>query len=334
MTRFRRILPVVGVALGAAIAVPLVASATAPPGSTEPTSSVPESSVPESSSSGSTEPVAAAPVRWMEVVEEADPETYAGGAATRELVDDARVLMIGDSIMASTSSRYGGEMCKELVPRGWDVEMDAESGRFVDFGDRVLDSRLDCRMGRRRRHARQQLRRRQGGLRRVPRGHRRPLGAAPDGAAHRHRVPPRPCRCQRRHLRDRRRLRQRPRRRLGRRDRRRSDARRWRRAAPQQRGPGPLRRRRRPGARPGARLRRGRLPRLRLHRRLRRDHPRRRAGAPGQQPGRRWRWWRWRNRGPDHHPARPASSDAPDRHRAADHRGHRAASDICRQRRR
>ena len=53
--------------------------------------------------------------------------------------------MIGDSIMASTSSRYGGEMCKELVPRGWDVEMDAESGRFVDFGDRVLDSRLDDR---------------------------------------------------------------------------------------------------------------------------------------------------------------------------------------------
>ena len=52
--------------------------------------------------------------------------------------------MIGDSIMASTSSRYGGEMCQELVPRGWHVEMDAESGRFVDFGDRVLDSRLDA----------------------------------------------------------------------------------------------------------------------------------------------------------------------------------------------
>ena len=52
--------------------------------------------------------------------------------------------MIGDSIMASTSSRYGGEMCKELVPRGWEVEVDAESGRFVDFGDRVLDARLDA----------------------------------------------------------------------------------------------------------------------------------------------------------------------------------------------
>ena len=52
--------------------------------------------------------------------------------------------MIGDSIMASTSRRYGGEMCQELVPRGWEVEMDAETGRFVDFGDRVLDSRLDA----------------------------------------------------------------------------------------------------------------------------------------------------------------------------------------------
>ncbi len=52
--------------------------------------------------------------------------------------------MIGDSIMASTSRRYGGEMCEELVPRGWEVEIDAETGRFVDFGDRVLDARLDA----------------------------------------------------------------------------------------------------------------------------------------------------------------------------------------------
>ena len=137
----------VGVALGTAVVVPVAALATAPPSSTEPASSAPESSVPESSAPPSTEPgdgASGARVRWLEFVDEADPETYAGGAATRELVEDARVLMIGDSIMASTSSRYGGEMCKELVPRGWDVEMDAESGRFVDFGDRVLDSRLDA----------------------------------------------------------------------------------------------------------------------------------------------------------------------------------------------
>jgi hypothetical protein len=35
-------------------------------------------------------------------------------------------------------------MCRELVPRGWEVEMDAETGRFVDFGERVLDARLDA----------------------------------------------------------------------------------------------------------------------------------------------------------------------------------------------
>ena len=35
-------------------------------------------------------------------------------------------------------------MCEELVPRGWEVEIDAETGRFVDFGDRVLDARLDA----------------------------------------------------------------------------------------------------------------------------------------------------------------------------------------------
>jgi len=53
-----------------------------------------------------------------------------------------RVILIGDSVMASTSQRYGGEMCDALVPLGWQAEVDAESGRFIDFGGQVLDSRL------------------------------------------------------------------------------------------------------------------------------------------------------------------------------------------------
>ena len=53
-----------------------------------------------------------------------------------------RVILIGDSVMASTSKRYGGEMCAALVPLGWQTEVDAETGRFIDFGDQVLDSRL------------------------------------------------------------------------------------------------------------------------------------------------------------------------------------------------
>ena len=60
-----------------------------------------------------------------------------------ELVEGNRVLAIGDSILAATSRRYGREMCEALNPLGWSVEVEAESGRFVDFGNRVLRRRLD-----------------------------------------------------------------------------------------------------------------------------------------------------------------------------------------------
>ena len=55
-----------------------------------------------------------------------------------------RLLVIGDSIMASVSQRYGGEACAALVPQGWRVEVDAETGRFIDFGPKVLSKRLDA----------------------------------------------------------------------------------------------------------------------------------------------------------------------------------------------
>ncbi len=58
------------------------------------------------------------------------------------LVAGNRLLMIGDSITASAAKRYGGEFCKALVPLGWQVEVDAEPSRFVDFGNAVLDKRL------------------------------------------------------------------------------------------------------------------------------------------------------------------------------------------------
>lgn len=53
-----------------------------------------------------------------------------------------RVILIGDSVMASTSRRYSNDMCNALVPLGWQVEVDAETGRFVTFGNDVLDTRL------------------------------------------------------------------------------------------------------------------------------------------------------------------------------------------------
>ena len=54
-----------------------------------------------------------------------------------------KVLLIGDSLFAGLATRYGGEACRVLEPLGWQVAVEAETGRFIDFGDRVLDARLD-----------------------------------------------------------------------------------------------------------------------------------------------------------------------------------------------
>ena len=59
-----------------------------------------------------------------------------------DAVDGNRILMIGDSILASTSSRYGNHMCEAVVPLGWEVAIEAEPSRFIDFGNRVLDRML------------------------------------------------------------------------------------------------------------------------------------------------------------------------------------------------
>ena len=56
-------------------------------------------------------------------------------------VSGNRVLTIGDSVMASTATRYTNDMCKALVPLGWQVEVEAETGRFVEFGTKVLKRR-------------------------------------------------------------------------------------------------------------------------------------------------------------------------------------------------
>lgn len=53
-----------------------------------------------------------------------------------------RMLVIGDSILAGTASRYGGALCGELVPLGWQVAVEAEAGRMVDFGRTVVRERI------------------------------------------------------------------------------------------------------------------------------------------------------------------------------------------------
>lgn len=52
-----------------------------------------------------------------------------------------RVLLLGDSIFAGLSRRYTNLACSTLVPLGWSVAVEAESGRFVDFGLDVLEER-------------------------------------------------------------------------------------------------------------------------------------------------------------------------------------------------
>jgi len=86
-------------------------------------------------SASTTAPVDTTPI----VTTAAAPGTQAGSRVTGN-----RVILIGDSVLASTSSRYGGEMCKALVPLGWQAEVDAETGQFVPWGNLVLDDRLSA----------------------------------------------------------------------------------------------------------------------------------------------------------------------------------------------
>ena len=116
-------------------------AAQSPPDSTVPDAS--DATVADGSMMPMPDGVGAARRAWLDFAAGAGSQTFAGGAPARDLVEGNRVIAIGDSLMASTARRYGGELCKAVVPDGWDVEVDAETGRFIDFGERVLDRRLD-----------------------------------------------------------------------------------------------------------------------------------------------------------------------------------------------
>ena len=66
-----------------------------------------------------------------------------GEPTIAEISTGNRVMVIGDSITASTAPRFGGSMCEVLTEAGWFVEINAEPGRFVTFADTVLDARLN-----------------------------------------------------------------------------------------------------------------------------------------------------------------------------------------------
>ena len=63
------------------------------------------------------------------------------------LVDEVsgyRVLLVGDTPMVATTPRAGGVMCDVVAGFGWDIAIEAEPGRSIDFGERVLDEVLDA----------------------------------------------------------------------------------------------------------------------------------------------------------------------------------------------
>ena len=59
-----------------------------------------------------------------------------------DAAEGPRLLMIGDSIFASMATRYGDLACRTLVPQGWQVAVEAEVGRFIDLGLRVVTRKL------------------------------------------------------------------------------------------------------------------------------------------------------------------------------------------------
>ena len=64
------------------------------------------------------------------------------GSPIGSLAAGNRLLVIGDSILAGTASRYGGAMCSSLAPLGWKVAVEAEAGQMVGFGRTVLRDRI------------------------------------------------------------------------------------------------------------------------------------------------------------------------------------------------
>ncbi len=65
------------------------------------------------------------------------------GPVLAERATGNKLLVVGDSILAATASRYGGAMCDELVPRGWRVAVEAEAGQMIGFGRTVVRERIN-----------------------------------------------------------------------------------------------------------------------------------------------------------------------------------------------
>lgn len=118
--------------------------------SDEPVAISPESAVPETVALGAfPEPLSSTvtvPAPPTTLVAETSPTTEPPpepitGPIGDEVVGN-RILLIGDTVIASTAPRHDGAMCDALEAFGWQAEIAAEYGRFVEFGRTVVDARI------------------------------------------------------------------------------------------------------------------------------------------------------------------------------------------------
>jgi hypothetical protein len=59
-----------------------------------------------------------------------------------EVAVGPRLLLIGDSILAGLSRRFGNAACQTLTPLGWQVSVEAEVSKAIDLGLRVVNKKL------------------------------------------------------------------------------------------------------------------------------------------------------------------------------------------------
>lgn len=68
-------------------------------------------------------------------------------APVGDLVSGGRILLVGDSVLASAAPRNRGQLCDALTLFGWQAEIDAVSDRGIDFASTVLDARMTTNDG-------------------------------------------------------------------------------------------------------------------------------------------------------------------------------------------
>lgn len=101
--------------------------------------------LPEAISAGDTlpPPPTAPPTTVERLTEPVEPVEPIEGEIV-DAVDRYHIILIGDTALASTAPRNGGAMCDSLAGFGWTVEIAAEPGRFVEFGEQVMNELLSA----------------------------------------------------------------------------------------------------------------------------------------------------------------------------------------------